>query len=395
MPDTLRSGSLPRILVVDDDPVMLRTLAGVLSGHYEVALARSAEQALPLIADQPPDLLLLDLQMPGLGGIGLCRALKTDPRWQDLPVVFLTAHAGESTEVEGLQAGAADFIAKPPSAPVMLARLGNLVRLRRLSEQLQAEARFDGLTGLRNRAQFDRLLRGEWLRAMREGRPLSLLLADIDHFKAYNDHCGHPAGDRALHEVAQVLRRTGRRPADQACRYGGEEFALLLPLTDAAGAGQVGLALCQALRERALPHPACGAGATMTLSVGVATVHPLAVGAWLAAGAAGGGHGDGAVPAGAAAALPDTLALALALEAGQAVAHHVASGPGVPGAGPRPEVVDRGARALVEAADRALYAAKQAGRDQVWRTGIDGQLEPVAAQPPAGVPGTAGAGHAA
>ncbi|MEN9892834.1 MAG: hypothetical protein RLY78_3129 [Pseudomonadota bacterium] len=362
MPDTLMSGSLPRILVVDDDAVMLRTLAGVLAGHYDVALARSAEQALPLIAGHPPDLLLLDLQMPGLGGVGLCRLLKSDPVLHDLPVVFLTAHADEATELAGLQAGAADFIAKPPSAPVMLARLGNLVRLRRLSERLQAEARFDGLTGLRNRAQFDRLLRTEWLRAQREGRPLSLLLADIDHFKAYNDHCGHPAGDHALREVAQVLRRAGRRPADQACRYGGEEFALLLPLTDAAGARHVGHALLQALRQRALAHPASSVGPWMTLSIGLATVQPL---------------GLPALPAGSAPELPagaDPAAVA---------ADSAASG------GLLPDAVERGALALVEAADRALYAAKQAGRAQVWRVGLDGQPERIDALPPSAAPSAA------
>jgi diguanylate cyclase (GGDEF)-like protein/PAS domain S-box-containing protein len=144
------------------------------------------------------------------------------------------------------------------------------------TEQLAALAILDGLTGLANRRHFDERLRDEWARAYREGTFLSLLMIDVDHFKKFNDHYGHPTGDACLLEVARAIAAEARRPADLAARYGGEEFAMLLPNTDAAGCKLVGEKIRQGLRQLAMPHAQNTPSKRVTLSLGGATIRPYA-----------------------------------------------------------------------------------------------------------------------
>jgi len=146
--------------------------------------------------------------------------------------------------------------------------------LRAANQQLERLARTDGLTGLANRRCFDEVLDAEWKRQRRDGQPLSLLLADIDHFKRYNDACGHQAGDRCLAAVAQAIRRAVKRPADLAARYGGEEFVVVLPGTPAEGARHVAERIRAGVEGLALPHPSSPVAGHVTLSLGVATLVP-------------------------------------------------------------------------------------------------------------------------
>ncbi len=314
----------PRILVVDDDVNVLSLLGALLGKHYDLRVARSGRDALRLARLEPPDLVLLDVEMPAMHGYEVCRRMKADALVADVPVVFLTAHTDEASEVRGLRAGAADFIVKPLRGAVVAARVANLVRLKQMTDRLRTEANTDGLTGLANRAYFDRTLHQEWLRAMRNGRPLALLMVDVDHFKAYNDHHGHLAGDGCLRMVAQALRGVLKRPADFAARYGGEEFVLLLPDTAAEGGAVVAAALRAAIAQARLPHPLT---TLVTASVGVSAVD-------------------------------------------------VASLFGAPwsvdsGFVPLAPEQSLGAEDLVRAADQALYAAKSHGRDQVWSLTLD------------------------
>ena len=145
-----------------------------------------------------------------------------------------------------------------------------------LEQKLGALAALDGLTGLANRRRFDEQLQNEWARAIREGTPLSLLLIDADHFKSFNDHYGHQAGDGCLRALARILAAHALRPADLAARYGGEEFVLLLPNTDETGTEQVGERIRQALRELALPHALNPPTKCLTVSLGGATAWPNA-----------------------------------------------------------------------------------------------------------------------
>ncbi|MBI5257628.1 MAG: diguanylate cyclase [Burkholderiales bacterium] len=274
MPDPISAEALSRVCVVDDDATVLAALVAILQPAFDVRVARSGRDGLRLIRRDPPDLVLLDVNLPDVSGMAVCRRLKDDPLTEAVPVVFLTSHADEKTEVEGLDAGAADFIAKPPRGPAVLARIRNLVRMKLLAERLMREAQTDALTSLANRRRFTAALREELLRARRQERPLSVLMVDVDHFKAYNDHYGHLSGDGALRQVGQVLRGSLRRPGDLAGRLGGEEFAVLLPETDEGGAWRVAQRMLSAMADAAIPHAASATAACLSVSIGMATYRP-------------------------------------------------------------------------------------------------------------------------
>lgn len=147
-------------------------------------------------------------------------------------------------------------------------------KLKQDKQELQALALTDSLTGLSNRRQFDRYFAAEWQRLAREQQPLTLVLCDIDYFKRYNDYYGHPTGDVCLAQVSDILMKCIRRPADLVARYGGEEFAVVLPNTHTEGGHQVALAIQQLLATAALPHETSHVGTTITLTMGIATVVP-------------------------------------------------------------------------------------------------------------------------
>ena len=178
-------------------------------------------------------------------------------------------------ELDGLAAGAADFLAKPVRPALLEARVRTQLRLKRLTDQLKRVATHDALTGIANRRRFDEVLALEWARLQRGGGgELALILVDVDHFKRYNDHHGHPAGDAVLRAVAQALAGALQRPVDVVARYGGEEFALLLPQTGEAGAREVALRLLGAVRALQLPHGDSPTAATVSLSLGLAVASP-------------------------------------------------------------------------------------------------------------------------
>ncbi|MBW8846284.1 MAG: diguanylate cyclase [Burkholderiales bacterium] len=295
------------VLLVDDDAASVQVLARMLGGLGELRFALSGEDALRLARESPPDLILVDAEMPGLSGFEVCAALHADPRLADVPVIIITGHTEVAVEVAGFAAGASDFIRKPPVAEVVVARVRTQLRLKALADALRASALTDGMTGLANRRRFDQDLRVECERARRSHESLALLLVDVDHFKRYNDRYGHVAGDACLRQIGAAIRACIRRPADLAARYGGEEFAVLLPQTDAAGASAMAQRIVDAVTALALPHADSPLGGACSVSVG-----------W-------------------AAARPDQDAA----------------------------VVDSHGEALVEMADRRLYLAKAAGRGRV------------------------------
>lgn len=229
-----------RVLVVEDCPIHVRILVDALQMHYEVIAASSAEEALEVLERQePPDIVLLDIMLPGASGRDVCRALKQSARNVSLPVIYITAKNHEKDETRGFEDGAVDYIIKPFSVPVVQARVRTHLELKRHRDMLEGLSSMDGLTGVANRRRFDESLGREWRRSARTRTPLSLLLADIDFFKQFNDTHGHLAGDDCLKAVARSLASGLRRPGDLLARYGGEEFAALLPETDADGAYQV------------------------------------------------------------------------------------------------------------------------------------------------------------
>ena len=260
--------TMPLLLVVDDQPSNIQALYAIFQDRYEVCMAVNGADALAFCAQRTPDLILLDVVMPGIGGYALCEMLKRDPRNCGIPVIFVTGNTDPLDEVQGFDVGGADFIAKPFHATVVRARVQTHLTLKRQTDLLRLMALVDGLTGVANRRQFDHSLSAEWSRCGRSGQPLSLLMIDVDHFKRFNDHYGHQQGDLCLRTVAGAVKASMRRPHDLAARYGGEEFACILPDTGPDGALVKAREIEQAVRRLALPHGDAPEG-IVTVSVGV------------------------------------------------------------------------------------------------------------------------------
>ncbi|WP_426173647.1 diguanylate cyclase [Massilia sp. TWR1-2-2] len=262
----------PLLLVVDDQPSNIQTLYAIFKDRYEVCMAVNSADALAFCARRTPDLILLDVVMPGMGGYALCALLKSDPRNCDIPIIFVTGNADPLDEVQGFEVGGVDFIAKPFHATVVRARVHTQLTLKRQADLLRMMALVDGLTGVANRRQFDTVLGSEWRRCGRSKQPLSLIMIDVDHFKRYNDRYGHQQGDVCLRAVAGAIKAAMRRPHDLAARYGGEEFACLLPDTALEGALMKAAEIEAAVRALALEHADAALGGIVTVSVGVAGI---------------------------------------------------------------------------------------------------------------------------
>jgi diguanylate cyclase (GGDEF)-like protein len=261
-----------RILVVDDDPANVELLAEIFDDEYEVLFATDGDKALTIAAQASPDLILLDVMMPGIDGFEVCAQLKAGRSTAGIPVIFITGMGDMEAETRGLELGAVDYVTKPINPPVVRMRVRNQVELKRARDALTRLATTDGLTGIANRRHFDEVLAREHARLARLQALLSLVICDIDHFKAFNDCYGHIAGDDCLRRVAHAIESAMSRPADLPARYGGEEFVCLLPDTDAAGAGAVGERVRQAVAALQIPHSGSTGAGVVTVSVGVACV---------------------------------------------------------------------------------------------------------------------------
>ncbi len=268
----------PKILVVDDIPSNVHVLSRILRGDYDIYFATDGEKALELVQTRLPDLVLLDIMMPGMDGYEVCARIKADPTTHDIPVIFISAKSEVEDETRGLEVGAIDFITKPISPPIVKARVRNHLLLKRQADLLRSLSFLDGLTGIANRRRFDETMAREWRRCGRSHHAVSLIILDVDHFKAYNDHYGHQAGDECLRAVAEVLADRMRRPSDLVARYGGEEFICLLPETENDGAVQVAESLRAAVADCAIPHDRSPVTSHVTISLGVATVVPASGG---------------------------------------------------------------------------------------------------------------------
>lgn len=260
----------PRLLVVDDQPINIQVMHQIFASQYQVFMATSGQQALDFCHKTPPDLVLLDVVMPGMDGFEVCQALKADPTTSDIPVIFVTAHTDAAQETRGLDVGAVDFISKPVNPAVVRARVKTQLTLKLQSDLMRKLVFLDGLTGVFNRRYFDQQLAVETARSMRSRSPLALIMLDVDFFKRYNDHYGHQAGDDCLREIAATLKESLRRPADLVARYGGEEFACILPDTAYEDALLIAADLEKNVRLRNIPHAASQVSDVVTISLGVA-----------------------------------------------------------------------------------------------------------------------------
>jgi len=390
------------ILIVDDAPENLGALRKLMVEQgYQTFVATSGERALKIARRVHPDLILLDVMMPGMDGFETCRQLKNHSATQRIPVIFMSARTEAEDVVAGFDIGAVDYIGKPLRMPEVCARVRTQLQIRNRSETqeeqaerlrtivnnmaeglliieadgriqftnpacdkylgyqanelagrdiadllnplvaqeyldyferyaaapetahnhgtreviirhrngssvcmdltltpmylrqplfigllhdithhkqsedaLQRAAMVDPLTKIANRRHFDSFLEKEWQRAMRSNQPLSLVVLDVDHFKLYNDTLGHAAGDACLQQVAQAIAAHALRPTDLAARYGGEEFVLLFAETDGNSAYLLAESIRAHIEALQLPHPRSTTSAWLTVSIGVATIHP-------------------------------------------------------------------------------------------------------------------------
>jgi len=228
------------VLVVDDEPSNLQILSHILKDDYTIYTAASGEHALEKAVRYNPDLILLDVLMPGMDGYQVLNRLKGGKETANIPAIFVSGLGSAEDEKRGLSLGAVDYIVKPFSSAIVQLRVGNQIKIVNQLRTIERLSLIDQLTGLPNRRSFDLKVNEEWKRAVREdGSGISILVIDVDHFKHFNDTYGHQSGDVALQSVAGVIGRSARRSADFAARWGGEEFVVLLPDTKAEGAVEI------------------------------------------------------------------------------------------------------------------------------------------------------------
>jgi diguanylate cyclase (GGDEF)-like protein len=265
------------ILIVEDDHISLQLLCTILKEH-NLLTATSGEKALQIAKKEKPDLILLDIMLPEIDGLEVCKLLRSDKATQYLPIIFVTASSGEKIEEQGLRLGAVDYIRKPFSIPIITARINNHLELKRNRDILENMSTLDSLTNIPNRRYFDDMMNREWKRALREKTSLAVMMIDIDYFKTFNDNYGHGEGDKCLKQVAQILQTSLHRGTDVACRYGGEEFVIILPSTDDIGAQIVSNNIHKALEEKAIPHLLTQVKnkKTVSISIGVSFAIPEA-----------------------------------------------------------------------------------------------------------------------
>ncbi len=265
----------PRILVVDDEPINIKVLNAMLKEKYQIYVALNGQQALKRVNTSPrPDMVLLDIKMRGMDGYEVCEKLKSDPETEKIPVIFITSMSDEEDEKKGLELGAVDYITKPFRPDIVMARIENHIKLKHYQDLLEFESHRDGLTGVPNRRRFDELFRREWRRGLQAHSFLSLVMLDIDHFKLFNDHYGHMAGDECLRTVARALQTSLSRPTDFVGRYGGEEFICILPDTNLDRALEEAEKMRTSICDLIIPHSYSNAAQYVTLSLGVATTVP-------------------------------------------------------------------------------------------------------------------------
>lgn len=262
------------ILIVDDERSNIDVLMHILKPQYGVRVAKSGASALKLADAHQPDLILLDVVMEDMSGFDALARLKESNRTRHIPVIFVTGLASAEDEERGFRAGAVDYIGKPFNSAVVLARVATHLKIVSQMRTIERLGIIDALTDIPNRRAFEHQISVEWRRAVRERKPISLLFLDVDKFKQYNDAYGHPQGDVLLQELARTVSQSLKRPTDLCARLGGEEFAVILPDTDADGALLVAEQIRRNVAIRQVPCPETGAMTSVTVSIGLASKTP-------------------------------------------------------------------------------------------------------------------------
>ena len=256
------------LLIIDDEKTNLRILTHILGQDYNIYTATNGESGIKIARDNMPDLILLDILMPGMDGYQILSEIKKNEETRRIPVIFITGLNSDEDEEKGLALDAVDYITKPFNDKIVKLRVRNQVQVVNQLRTIEYMSMHDQLTKIPNRRSFDERLNMEWNRAKRELTSISILLADVDRFKSINDTYGHQQGDIVLQTLAKIFPRSLRRPADFVARWGGEEFVILLPNTPLAGATEVAEHIRSDIEKTEI---SCAGGLTLniTISIGV------------------------------------------------------------------------------------------------------------------------------
>ncbi len=295
---TLPAADMPMmVLLVDDQAIVAEAVRRALASEREIDFHYCAhpDQAVRTAEEVRPAVILQDLVMPGTDGLTLVRAYRGNEATRDVPIIVLSTKEEPAIKSAAFASGANDYLVKLPDSVELIARVKyhsrsyvNMLQrdeayralrrsqqeLLRANLELRRLTHSDGLTGLSNRRYLDEFLNAEWKRAERERTEVSLLMIDVDYFKPYNDTYGHVAGDNVLRSVATTIRREIRQPRDLVARFGGEEFAVVLPGTGSAGARLLAEKMRRDVAALALPHVGSAVSEHLTISIGVATLTP-------------------------------------------------------------------------------------------------------------------------
>jgi len=274
-----------KIMIVDDSRLSQEAICQILrqktsddseaeQPNYTFILAKTGFEALEKVTKEQPDLILLDIIMPGMDGFAVLTELKKSDLTRSIPVIIVTGMTRAEDEVKGFLLGAVDYITKPFHEAVVRVRVETHLKIVSQMRIIERCSFVDTLTNLPNRRQFDNNMLAEWNRAVRENFPISVLMVDVDHFKIFNDTHGHQLGDVALQVVAREIVSSLKRSSDIAARWGGEEFSVLLPNTTIEGAMQVAEDIRKNVEMAVIPTTNGKSQLQLTVSAGVTTLTP-------------------------------------------------------------------------------------------------------------------------
>lgn len=261
------------ILIVDDEKSNIRVLNHILRPQYTIYTAKDGQTAIETAKEYTPDLILLDVIMPGMTGYDVLIELKNTDVTRNIPIVFITGLNSTENEEKGFLLGAVDYITKPFNNTIVKVRVRQHLQTVKQLRTIEKMGMLDPLLEIPNRRGFNNKLETEWNRAMHKGTPISVLMMDLDQFKIYNDTYGHLQGDLLLQTMAEIFQRELTRPEDFVARWGGDEFAALLPNTELGEAVEIAERICKNAGDAVITL-ADGSGTQTTVSVGAYTQVP-------------------------------------------------------------------------------------------------------------------------
>lgn len=264
---------MEKLLIIDDSLVQAAQLKSILEDDYEITIAQTGEEGLSIVSRTDVSLILLDVVMPGMDGFTLLKKLQEEIITQSIPVILITSLSDIHNEQRGFTLGAVDYIAKPFNPLIVKARVDTHVKLYNYRRQLEQQSGTDQLTGIANRRRYDSYSIMRWNEAVRLNVPFSICMFDIDHFKAYNDTFGHPAGDKVIATIAKTISSHLVRSTDFVARYGGEEFVAFTLGGEADKVFSHVKTIRQAVENLHIPHD-LSVAKWVTVSIGGITVIP-------------------------------------------------------------------------------------------------------------------------